>query len=82
MDRGAWQATVHGVTKNQPQLSTHVHTHSAVYCTETGLEGARAVRVQWHKISNDTGKRVREKTDWKSGRYIQTHLEDPDEMET
>ena len=22
MDRGAWQATVHGVTKNQTQLST------------------------------------------------------------
>ena len=81
MDRGAWRATVHGVAKNQPQLSTHVHTHSAVYCTETGLEGARAVRVQWHKISNDTGKRVREKTGCKSGRYIQTRLEDPDEME-
>ena len=26
MDRGAWQATVHGVTKNWPQLSTHKHT--------------------------------------------------------
>ena len=25
MDRGAWWATVHGVTKNQ--LGTHVHTH-------------------------------------------------------
>ena len=25
-DRGAWQATVHGVTKSQMQLSTHVHT--------------------------------------------------------
>ena len=23
MDRGAWQAIVHGVTKNQTQLSTH-----------------------------------------------------------
>ena len=23
MDRGVWQAVVHGVTKNQPQLSTH-----------------------------------------------------------
>ena len=27
MDRGAWQATVHGVTKNQTRLSTHTHTH-------------------------------------------------------
>ena len=44
MDRGAWRATVHGVAKNQPQLSTHVHTHSAVYCTETGLEGCSGTR--------------------------------------
>ena len=28
MDRGAWWATVHGVTKNQTQLSMHVHTHT------------------------------------------------------
>ena len=26
MDRGAWPATVHGVTKSQAQPSTHVHT--------------------------------------------------------
>ena len=25
MDRGAWQATVHGVTKSQTPLSTHTH---------------------------------------------------------
>ena len=24
MDRGAWRATVHGVAKNQTQLSTHM----------------------------------------------------------
>ena len=31
MDRGAWQATVHGVTKSQTQLkqlNTHTHTHT------------------------------------------------------
>ena len=28
MDRGAWRATVHGVTKSQTQLSTHAHTHT------------------------------------------------------
>ena len=33
MDRGAWWATVHGVAKNQTQLSdshtdTHTHTHT------------------------------------------------------
>ena len=28
MDGGAWQATVHGVTRNQTQLSSfHIHTH-------------------------------------------------------
>ena len=28
MDRGAWWATVHGVTKSQAQLSTHTqHPH-------------------------------------------------------
>ena len=25
MDRGAWQARVHGVTKSQTRLSTHTH---------------------------------------------------------
>ena len=31
MDRGAWQATVHGVTKSQTrlkQLNTQMHTHN------------------------------------------------------
>ena len=29
MDRGAWQATVHGVEKSQTQLSNiHIHTHT------------------------------------------------------
>ena len=27
MDRGAWPATVHGVTKSQTQPCSHVHTH-------------------------------------------------------
>ena len=27
MDRGVWQAIVHGVTKSWTQLSTHTHTH-------------------------------------------------------
>ena len=27
MDREAWQATVHGVSKNQIQLSTHAGAH-------------------------------------------------------
>ena len=28
VDRGAWQATVHGVTKSQTQMSTHTHTNT------------------------------------------------------
>ena len=31
MDRGAWQATVHGVASSQAQLSTYTH----VQCTNT-----------------------------------------------
>ena len=34
MDRGAWQATVHGVTKSQTLLSnhhTHTHTHKRAF---------------------------------------------------
>ena len=27
MDRGAWRATVHGVTKSLTQLSVHTYTH-------------------------------------------------------
>ena len=45
MDRAAWWATVHGVTKSQAGLSTHTHTGSG--CSEkervfpgTGLEQA------------------------------------------
>ena len=26
IDRGAWQATVHGVSKSRTRLSTHIHT--------------------------------------------------------
>ena len=46
MDRGAWQATVHGVTKSQTQLkrlSTHTQTHMASFPPKPGLKrpGAR-----------------------------------------
>ena len=48
MDRGAWQATVHGVTKESDtteQLSTHRHTSSNItawlsvhVCTRSSIE--------------------------------------------
>ena len=28
MDKGTWQATVHGVAKSQTQLGAHAHTHT------------------------------------------------------
>ena len=28
MDKGAWQATIHGVTKSRTQLRDRVHTHT------------------------------------------------------
>ena len=31
LDRGAWRATVHRVTKSQTRLSTHTHTHTHTY---------------------------------------------------
>ena len=31
MDRGAWQATVHGVTKSRTQLSAHAHTQTCLW---------------------------------------------------
>ena len=33
MDRGAWWATVHGVTKSQTQPSMHIHTHISTVVT-------------------------------------------------
>ena len=43
--RGAWQATVHGVTKNQTQLSNE-HTQSD-FTAESHLNGRQAALVHW-----------------------------------
>ena len=32
MDRGAWRATVHGVTKSRTQLNTHIHIYRFKGC--------------------------------------------------
>ena len=32
MARGAWQATIQGVTKSWTQLSTHTHTQAFIVC--------------------------------------------------
>ena len=40
MDRGAWQATVHGITKSQTQwgnrVCTHTHTHTHTHTKPCG----------------------------------------------
>ena len=55
VDRGAWWATVHGITKCQTWLSTHTHTH-----THTSIWAAITNMIEWvtykqHKfISNSS----------------------------
>ena len=40
MDRGAWQATIHGVTESQTQLSDYSHRHHhAVHTTGSQVSG-------------------------------------------
>ena len=46
MDRGAWQVTVHGVTKSQTRLSARAHTHTHPH-TRLGLPGLITGRVLW-----------------------------------
>ena len=42
MDREAWQATVHGVTKSQTQLSDLTHTHNAAAAAKS-LQSCRTL---------------------------------------
>ena len=42
MDRGAWQATVHAITKSQRGLSTHACTHTQTHTPlKVALEGEK-----------------------------------------
>ena len=55
MDKGAWQATVHGVANSWTQLSdthTHTHTHTHVSFIEKqkvmpGVPAAGSETTQW-----------------------------------
>ena len=38
MDRGAWWATVHGVAKNQTQLSIHTYLFICIYLASVLIE--------------------------------------------
>ena len=44
MDRGAWWATAHGVSKSLTQLSTHTHTHTHMYFLIFPLVGYKVLR--------------------------------------
>ena len=47
MNRGAWQATVHGVTISQTQLSTHTHIHTSGVCNSAWhVEGVQHIFVE------------------------------------
>ena len=41
MDRGAPQATVHGVTQSRIRLSAHVHTHVSTHVCMMARKGQR-----------------------------------------
>ena len=46
MDRGAWQATIHGVTKNWTLLSnTHTHTHTHTQSKDRGWLPAKETHL-------------------------------------
>ena len=53
MDRRAWRATVHGVTKSQTELSTHacVKFGILVYCFQKGLQFS--ILASMHTLYNE-----------------------------
>ena len=57
MDRGAWRATVQGVTKRQTQLNDWAHTHTTVFASVLKLMPRNLIlflRVKALKVSNGT----------------------------
>ena len=52
MDRGVWQATVHGVAKSQTQLrNQHTHTHTRLFSqswrsAEPGFQKPRVSKIK------------------------------------
>ena len=49
MDRGAWRATAHGVTKSWTHLKRHsMHTHTHI---QNGLEGGMIKHAEVHQKS-------------------------------
>ena len=52
MDRGAWWATVHGVTKSRTRLSTHRHTQSVT------IQLCRDLLIELFKFSGQFETRI------------------------
>ena len=50
MDRGAWQARVHGIVKSQTGLSAHAHTHTTHTHTHTHITLKKPVLTIDHKL--------------------------------
>ena len=57
MDREAWQATVHGVTKSQTELSDRAHTHNFASSKEQSQQFRALMKSItykefpfWHKL--------------------------------
>ena len=51
MDRGAWKATVHRVTKNWTQLSTHIHQYC---CYEVAVVNISDINIYRNLITGYT----------------------------
>ena len=58
MDRGAWWATVHGVTKSQTQL---INTHFTFYFKVGNKERTEKIEKEQAELGEKTGKELAEK---------------------
>ena len=53
MERGTWQATIHGVTKSWTRLSTRTHTH--IYTTNVNINTSIIIPLGFFKSSLTDG---------------------------
>ena len=58
MDGGAWQASVHGVTKSQAQMSDSAHMHAGVSNCHRGQGVTAGAKTALTKNIGQNGERV------------------------